>query len=210
VKHAFDVFIAMLQETRSVLTLYDYLCDNVHTPIDYSDLLRWQWMQAVSALDKFIHDIVRIGMSLIYQNIRPETAAYKTFSITIELHTHMMENTQIAVSLFEQQIQKKNSYLAFQDPDKISEALSYIWDEKHKWQAIADNMGLGMQYVRAKLHNISDRRNQIVHEGDYSDALSQRQAIERSDVVDVVDFIEKLGTSIYHLVSQGDISHAEN
>ena len=54
--------------------------------------------------------------------------------------------------------------------------------------------------IATMLKNISIRRNQIVHEGDYSNALLQRQAITHTDTSDVVDFIFSLGTTIYNLV----------
>jgi hypothetical protein len=50
------------------------------------------------------------------------------------------------------------------------------------------------------LKNIAIRRNQIVHEGDYANIALQRQIIDKADVIVVVSFIEKLGTSIFNLV----------
>jgi hypothetical protein len=203
VRQAFDLFVSMLHETRTVMALYEYIDQTIRAPMDYSDLLRWQWVQAVSALDKFIHDIVKFGMSAIYQGLRNSTNAYRTFTIDIEIHTQMLQYPQRAVSSFEQQIQHRNSHLAFQDPKTITDALSLIWDEKHKWQAISICMNLPDEYVRTKLKNISIRRNQIVHEGDYSDVLAQRQTISQTDTIEVVDFIGKVGISIYNLVKQG-------
>lgn len=40
-----------------------------------------------------------------------------------------------------------------------------------------------------KLNNIVIRRNQIVHEGDYTDILSRRQDIYEEDVIEVKEFI---------------------
>ena len=65
---------------------------------------------------------------------------------------------------------------------------------------ISASMGLDENYLRTKLKNISIRRNQIVHEGDYSNALLQRQAITHADTSDVVNFVFLLGTTIYNLV----------
>ena len=51
------------------------------------------------------------------------------------------------------------------------------------------------------LKNIVIRRNQIVHEGDYIDDISKRQEIIAQDVVQIRDYIKKLGTAIYECVS---------
>ena len=50
------------------------------------------------------------------------------------------------------------------------------------------------------LKNIVIRRNQIVHEGDYTDSLLMRQEIYEQDVKDVRSFITKLGNVIYNCV----------
>ena len=54
--NAFHCFQTLMQDTRNSSVLYDYLHDVVKPPYDYSDLLRWQWAQSVSALDKLILD----------------------------------------------------------------------------------------------------------------------------------------------------------
>lgn len=61
-------------------------------------------------------------------------------------------------------------------------------------------MGKAENAVRTELKNISIRRNQIVHEGDYITSNTSRQSIEKADVDEVIDFIELLGTAIYTLV----------
>ncbi|MDR1175779.1 MAG: hypothetical protein LBK83_09970 [Treponema sp.] len=185
---------------------YDYLVQAVHAPIDYSDLLRWQWVHAVSALDKFIHDTVRIGMLQIYTGHRNSTNKYLTFTIDLKTHLQIIQDRSSALDIFEQQVLLKNGHLAFQDPDKISDALSYIWDEEHKWKAISNRIGISEKDVKTQLKNISIRRNQMVHESDYPENLLQRQTISRDDVTEVVDFIIKVGKSIYDNIKEP--SHA--
>ena len=53
-------------------------------------------------------------------------------------------------------------------------------------------MGKAENAVRTELKNISIRRNQIVHEGDYITSNTSRQSIEKADVDEVIDFIELL------------------
>lgn len=61
-------------------------------------------------------------------------------------------------------------------------------------------MGMPESDVKTELKNISIRRNQIVHEGDYVASGFSRQTIEKSDADEVMNFIEQLGTAIYNLV----------
>lgn len=197
---AYNVFLNILQDTKNSDVLYVYLHDIVKPPYDYSDLLRWQWAQSVSAFDKLIHDLIRVGMVNIYQGMRTPTPKYSSFTIDMNCYSQMQQTPLFASSIFEGQVVQKLSFLSFQEPGKISDGLALIWDEPNKWKKISDEIGLDENYTKAKLKNISIRRNQIVHEGDYSSALLQRQAITHSDVLDVIHFVTSVGTAIYQLV----------
>lgn len=199
-KRSLDVFKSILCDTNNCKVVYDYLKNVVRPPYDYSDLLRWQWAQSVSAFDKLIHDLIRVGMVEIFVGKRNPTPSFLNFGLNMDAHFQMVQDPASASTQFEQQVVTKHSFLSFQDPKKISEALSNIWDENQKWAKIASEMSLDENYLKTKLKNISIRRNQIVHEGDYSNSLLQRQDIVDTDVADVIDFIEKLGTAIYNLV----------
>ena len=198
--NAFHCFQTLMQDTRNTSVLYDYLHDVVKPPYDYSDLLRWQWAQSVSALDKLIHDLIRIGMRESFTGLRPTTDKFSNFAITITTFQQINQSPLAAPMLFEQFVTSKNKTLSFQEPVKIADGLSYIWAEPHKWQAISAQMGMSEADVKTELKNISIRRNQIVHEGDYVASGFSRQTIEKVDADEVISFIEQLGTAIYNLV----------
>ena len=200
-KTAYDAFSTIIRDTRNSDIVYAYLDSRIKLPFDYSDLLRWQWAQSVSALDKLIHDLVRIGMVQTYQGLRLPTTKYRLFAIDMDCVSQMQQAPLYAIKIFEAKIVNKLSYQSFQEPGKISDGLSLIWDEANKWKKVSASLGLDENYLKTKLKNISIRRNQIVHEGDYSNALLQRQAITHADASDVVDFIFSLGTAIFNLVN---------
>lgn len=198
--NAFHCFQTLMQDTRNSSVLYDYLHNVVKPPYDYSDLLRWQWAQSVSALDKLIHDLIRIGMRESFDGSRPATAKFLNFAITITAFRQIKQSPIAAPLSFEQFVTSKNKTLSFQEPVKIADGLSYIWDESHKWKCISAQMGRSEEDVTTELKNISIRRNQIVHEGDYVASGLSRQTIEKIDTDEVINFIEQLGTAIYNLV----------
>lgn len=165
-------FEKLVEDTKNVHTLYEYIENVMKAPFDYSDLLRWQWIQCVSAFDKLIHDLVRIGMIEVFQGQRIATAKFNTFSLGYKSYNDMLNNPIQRVQIFEQKIILKHSYLAFQHPDKVADALSYIWNENDKWLKIANKVGIDKNACLIKLKNIVSRRNQIVYEGDYADTLS--------------------------------------
>ena len=199
--NAFRDFKTIIDDTRNTFAVYDYLHDIVKAPLDYSDLLRWQWAQAVSALDKLIHDLVRIGMRESFSGSRVPTRAFSSFTIDISTY-RLIDQTPLAKeTVFENYVSSVHSYKSFQKAEEISKALSLIWAEEHKWQAIAAQMGSTDTVVKTQLSTIVTRRNQIAHQGDYAVSGQPRQSIEKADVVSTIDFIERLGSAIYNLVS---------
>lgn len=198
-------------------TLYRHLIHDLKLPNDLSDILRAQWVYAVSALDKLIHELVRIGMLQAFVGRRTKTNAFNSFSMSLKTH---LEIQQVAIQLaiqeviqstntplletpeyfFEQEIMVKHKLLAFQEPDKIAEALSLIWEEEHKWQKIASSLNMSVSKVRNDLKSIVSRRNQIVHEADIDLRTNLRKDIDETDVKEAVEFILKLGESIFNAV----------
>jgi hypothetical protein len=188
---------------RNQDSIYKHLVSTLHFPEkDISDMLRSEVVYAVSSFDRFIHDIVKQGMVDIFMGNRPITSAYSNFSISL----NQLQAIRIAgsipppQSIFEDIIIEKHKHLSFQEPNKVSEALSLIWNENYKWQKIAICMGVTDNDLKTELKNIVIRRNQIVHEGDLNIMTGQLQDIYYSDTVISVDFIEKLGNCIFSLI----------
>lgn len=198
--NAYKRFQQLIDDSKYVESLYQYANEKIVVALDISDLLRWQWVQCVSAFDKLIHDLVKIGMLEIFNGTRDSTPKYNTFPINLNTHQEMENNPGSAIIILEQKIILCNSYKAFQEPSKVADALSYIWNENDKWLTIAAQMGIDKNTCCTTLKNIVIRRNQIVHEGDYTDILSKRQEIFEQDVLDVRNFILKLGESVYNCV----------
>lgn len=199
-KQSYQRFIDLVRDTENVEVLYNYFEKFMALPVDISDLLRWQWVQCISAFDKFIHDLVRVGMLEIFQGNRVPTPKYKTFQIDMQTYEDMTNNKMDASFIFERKIILKHSFMAFQDPGKVADALSFIWDENDKWGKISNQMGMDNNDCKTYLKNIVIRRNQIVHEGDYTDRLSKRQDIFLQDVIDIRKYILDLGKAIYNCV----------
>ena len=188
-----SVFNALINQCQTTMVLFDYVESN-KIPLDASDLLRWQYVLATSALDKYIHDIVRSGMVDEFHGKKSLTPKYKSFRITLSTLVDITTSEYPGFEL-EQEIIRQHSYQAFQDPDKIADALSFIWDEPHKWKVISQNMNtpISEDDLKIKLRNIVIRRNQIVHQGDCDFApIPVQQIILKEDVNNVVEFIKEL------------------
>lgn len=190
-----------LRTIREIEVLYYHLKNTLRLPNDLSDLLRSEIVYSISALDKLIHELVKIGMIDIFCNRRVETSKYKNFTISLETQREISTTTiQPPEYWIEQEIVYKHRHLSFQDPQNIADALSLIWNEEHKWQKIASRIGIDQRTLKVQLKNIINRRNQIVHEADTDIITGTKNPITDSDTVLIVDFIEKIGEAIYEEV----------
>lgn len=196
---AITLFQSLISQTAVPKGLFHYIKDQ-KVPIDASDLLRWEWVLGISALDKYIHDIVRIGMVEQFLGLRTKTNKFNNFRIDMTKYTDLRTSLSPEIE-FENEIKRQHGYLAFQHPDKLVDALSYIWSEEHKWDAISRNMPspISASDLKTKLNNIVIRRDQIVHEGDcFAASLPlQQQPINEADTDDVISFITELVQAIH-------------
>ncbi|EPF8031709.1 HEPN domain-containing protein [Vibrio fluvialis] len=200
--NAYNRFESNIKQTRVLNDVHRFLNQEVKIPIDFDDLLRAQLVYAVSAFDKLIHDIVRIGLLEIFNGIRPETPKYLNEPFTMSVVNDLRGATLPPAShYFELAVVQKLKIVSYQDPQKVSDGLSYIWLEKQKWQTIAAEMGHDHNTVKTTLKLIADRRNMIVHESDLDPFTNEKHAISAQDVDDSINFIEKCGTAIYRLIT---------
>ena len=201
-RNALVLFDSNLSAARNLEDLYAFLSSRIVAPISFDDLLRSQVVYAVSAFDKLVHDLVRIGMVQIFSGNRPPTSRYLSELISIELHGSLISATVPPKEyVFEQAIFRKLKLVSYQDPTKVADGLSYIWDESHKWQQIAMAMGVTENAARTTLKLIADRRNAIVHEADTDPTTNAKLPIDQVECRRITDFLRSCGVAIARLVT---------
>jgi hypothetical protein len=195
--NALSLFRKNIEESKSLTPVYEYLESSLVTPLSFDDLLRAQIVYSVSAFDKLMHDLIRIGMVEIFMGNRPTTPQYLAETITISTYSELTSATFLPKELvFEQAIVRKLKTVSYQTPDNVAKGLSYIWNEPQKWQKIASNMAMDTEAVKTELKLIVDQRNRIVHEADINPSTNQKYSITKSDSQSVTDFLQKAGEAI--------------
>lgn len=125
------------------------------------------------------------------------------YGTQISLGTHLsIEAASIPPKeyYFEKEIISRLKLVSYQDPDRVTEGLSYIWSEPHKWQKIATALTLDEPTARKTLRLIVDRRNSIVHEADIDLSAGMKHLITSTDAADASSYIERCGEVITNLV----------
>lgn len=188
-----------LARVNDLRALHDALNKQTAPVIDLSDLLRACFVMAVSALDHYIHEITRIGMMEIFDGLRVETQAYSKFRLSMQT---LVGATTLAGarSNVEADIRTQHSYLAFQRPDKIADAVRLI-SELKLWDEIGALLSIPSKDLKDQLNLIIDRRNKIAHEADLDPTYPGiRWPIASTDVAGVVSFVSDIVEAIDLLV----------
>lgn len=214
--NAYVDFTTAVTNIKNFGCIYDQILENY--PIlnkELDDMLRAQIVNIVSALDRYIHEVVRIGIIEAYLNKRPQTPKWTSTNISLKnlLNIITVEKSNASpqkeidlINVLDQTLKPMLKVMSFQQSDKIKDALSYIWLEEHKMQNIASSINYQLtgndlnektKFLEQKLKLIVTRRNQIVHEADWDPINKCKYKIAKQDVDDIIIFVENFVSAIH-------------
>lgn len=198
---AIDLFRISIARVRDLIAVHNSLKAQASSVLDLSDILRASLVLAVSALDYYIHEVVRIGMLEIHRGQRPEPPAFSGFQISLGNARAGINAGQNIDSWLEDEIRQRHSYKSFQQQNAIADAVRLICDKK-LWEEVSINMGRPAKDIKKELSRIVDRRNKIAHEADIDPSypIGDRWPIDELLVNEAVDFIEQVVESIHKIL----------
>jgi len=130
----------------------------------------------------------------------PPTEAFLKFQISIET-LQLTISAGVSSSLLENEIREKHSYLSFQHPDRIADAIRLFYPSP-LWPDVASILSTPVNDVKTRLKLIVERRNKIAHEADMDPSYpGTRWPITKHDVQTTINFIEKLCESIHSIIT---------
>lgn len=164
--------------------------------IDVTDMWRAQIVLGVSALDYLIHELARIGMIEISKGIRPRTDAFAKFQLSLDAVERAL-NGHAHESWLGDTVREKHSWLSFQHPDKIADAIRLI-STKKLWEEVGSEINLSAKDIKLRIEMIVDRRNKIAHEADMDPTNPGfRWPIDFQMASDALTEIERVGEAIF-------------
>jgi len=197
---AIEQFRINIDRVRNLGAIFKALRSQTTEVLDLSDILRAELVMGVSALDHYVHELVRLGMLEIYHGHRIELPAFLRFQVTLDNIIQGIANPADD-SWLENQIRSRHGYQSFQRSDKIADAIRLI-SSVQLWNEVAQHLGTTAQQVKQKLTLIVERRDKIAHEADMNPSFpGNRWPIDEILADDAIDFIELLAETIYTLVS---------
>jgi hypothetical protein len=196
---ALQQFRENLVRARELGTLASSVTKITTEAIDVSDMWRAQIVLGVSALDYLIHELARMGMVEISKGLRPKTDAYLRFQLPLEANERALTG-QSHESWLGDTVREKHSWLSFQHPDKIAEAIRLI-SQKKLWEEVGGELSLSAQDVKLRIEMIVDRRNKIAHEADMDPTNPGfRWPIDQQMASDALDEIERVAEAVFKVV----------
>ncbi len=187
-------FRANISRAREMVGIAEALAKLTQNQIDISDMYRAALVQAVAALDTYIHSIVLEKAVRILLGDDPPTPSSK-FSLSLETIQKLIN----ADSALERELGARETvahrlhHETFQSADSIASALSTV-GVPGVWKK---SFGIHAEGARRELSLVVSRRNAIVHRCDVSPAdPSQVAEIDADDATRSIEVIERTFTGI--------------
>ena len=205
------MFQANIRRSRDLIEIFRVMNIQTTDALDFSDVLRASLVMSISALDHFIHEIVRTGMLDSYRQNELGLRRFSGFKCQLKAFFMDLPVAPIGGVAGESDQTHQHGHLSFQMPDRIAEARFRVWRCGMKYPR---ELGMTQREVKDRMALIVQRRNKIAHEADTIPDYARQ--IIHSDCVrqltrewsDAISFIEKVAGSIYSLVSQQDSKSA--
>jgi hypothetical protein len=195
---AIEQFRENIARVRSLGGLTQALVSMTTSAIDASDILRAQYVLAVSALDYYVHEVTRLGMLEIFDGKRQPPPAFLRFRISLDC---LSSGNVISRNDFDSEIRSQHGWIAFQHPDKLADAIRLFSDAK-LWDCVSAEIGMKADKIKERLKLTVDRRNKIAHEADMDPTYPKaRWPIAAADVNGVVEFLINVVEAIHVTVA---------
>ncbi|MFD6918669.1 HEPN domain-containing protein [Streptomyces sp. NPDC059944] len=162
------------------------------------DLLRGSLVQAVSALDRYVHEEVRVRL---LRHFNDDSAPGAMLRFQVPLSAVLRFRDEGGVAWLDEVIRSRHSFLSFQAPDKIADAIRLV-SEGELWNEVGQAMGRSVKDLKQELKLIVARRNAIAHESDISPVPPYDQNdIKIEDVTGTLEFVEGLVSAIHSFLN---------
>jgi restriction system protein len=206
----FEAFMTNLSYARRMVKAGRILTPFRSPTIDIDDFYRAAWVQAVAALDHWLHEEVLRRVAELTAQDSPEMPHQLR---RYELPLHRVEAVRRGeVTLSEavvEHLRDKLAVQALQHPGKIAEVLKLVTEKKVWYEAAGcinkeffqGRTTFNEKTLRGRYLEITQRRNKIAHDADLIDGdLKQRRPIDEAEVTDAIDWIERIALAIAHVL----------
>jgi hypothetical protein len=174
---------------------------------DVADLYRAAWVQAVSALDHWVHrELYDRALGFALDVSAPRPPKFLKLRIPLSLFEDVQHHSENLRTAFTGYLRDQFGWQSFQAPEKIKEALSHVsevslWPSVAEWFARQADRAVSAGQVQDTLKQIVERRNRIAHEADRDpEQTDAKKPITADDASEAIAAIDRLATAIIHVI----------
>lgn len=186
-----------IQSIREKFHIHDELIQNGKEE-HAKDILRSQVVFLMSALDFYMHEIVRYRLLKMFSGELPKTKSYKNFIVSIETLEEALKNPE-TIDWLSEEIIIRHSHETFMASKAIKKVLALISNEAI-YNLTCEELGKENGEVNELIDEIYRRRNQIAHQSDRLHNEDGQNAILKEEVQKFICFIEEFVQKIHDLL----------
>ncbi|KAF4410971.1 hypothetical protein [Streptomyces lycii] len=202
----FQSFTTNLDYARKMINAGQSLHGLRPEALDVGDLYRAAWVQAVSAVDHWLHEELYRRVGEIAEDAGAEKpAALENFELPLAYIEQVRRGEAELADKVVEHVKAKWAYIPMHNPSKIVEAYKLVPNGADLWGRAAQQINewhrgrvsYNGRSLRAKFSEIVERRNKIAHYADLEDGdLGRRRPVTAADASDAVDWIERIALAI--------------
>ncbi len=195
-----DIFNNNIESVLIIDSIFKYMQSQI-TAFDITELLRAEFVLIVSALDYYIHGIVREG--LIDQLSNTVSCNGNTLCIPFSTVKALLsvDSEEEQKRILSEQIKTITSKDSYQAPRAIEKALGMI-DVQKIWTKISDISGKPAIDIRNTLSIVINRRNKIAHEADIDFMTGEKTEITQEDISECLDFVKEFVNAVDQITTR--------
>lgn len=201
----FQSFERNLEYARDMIKAGESLHGLQPGALDVCDLYRAAWVQAVSAVDHWLHEELFRRVAELAADPNAELPEQlRNFALPLSVIESVRLDEQSMSDAVLQHVRAKWEFLPLHNSREISKAYRLVTDTD-LWEAVAAQLNdwnhqrtnYNSQKVRKQFGQVVERRNKIAHHADLEDGhLQQRRAITPAQTHDAVDWLERIVLAI--------------
>ncbi len=169
-----------------------------------SDVLRFQIVYAMSALDFFMHEAYCYGLLKIFRNEWPKTNRYHEYRVPLKLLEQAIYDRENIEYYLKETFIDLNSNYTFMSSGRMRELLNIITREDEF--SLIERKLKARNVIRRHLRldriidQIYERRNKITHQTDINHGKDDQNKINKKDVRFYIDVISNFVEALYEII----------
>ncbi|HEX6681605.1 MAG TPA: hypothetical protein VF062_02370 [Candidatus Limnocylindrales bacterium] len=209
---AYDNLSRNLNYARNLTAAGSHLEQLKVSLFEVTDVYRAAWVQAVAALDHWVHQEIcerMVKLSLDPKAKRPQ--GYSRFELSLELVEKVQAGGMTLQEALTKGVKESLAFKTYQNPEKIREGFAHVAGSKDLWGQVAKVLHergqspklLSGGEIQSRLKDIVQRRNKIAHEYD-EDPLKppEKRSIDAQSTMEVINWLDELAVALLAVLDQ--------